>query len=170
MTCDFPVRLEVGNHAFPPGDGETPGELVRERDGERHELRRLAAGEANHHALVACSEVQLFARAVLPTLFQRGVHACLDVRRLLVDADDDLARLVVDADLLVVVADAPDRVADDGLVVDLGRSGYLADHDNDVRARRSLTGDAGHRVLCVDRVEYGVRHLVAQLVRVSLGN
>ena len=29
------------------------GELVRQRDGQRHELGRLVAGEAEHHALVA---------------------------------------------------------------------------------------------------------------------
>jgi len=47
------VRAQVGQHAGFAHVGESPGELVRERDRQRHELARLVAGEAEHHPLVA---------------------------------------------------------------------------------------------------------------------
>src|SRR5207249_11862321 len=59
-------------------------EPVRQRDGERHELRRLAAGEADHHPLIA-GPLQLERVATLLCALsglQRVPHARGDVRRL----------------------------------------------------------------------------------------
>ena len=50
---------------------------VRERDRQRHELRRLAAGEAEHHALVARAELVVRRRVVAD--LERLIDAHRDV-------------------------------------------------------------------------------------------
>ena len=47
------VRAQVGHDLFLAHLRQPAAELVRQSDGERHELGRLVAGEAHHHALVA---------------------------------------------------------------------------------------------------------------------
>ena len=47
------VRAQVGNRAVLAHGRQAPGQPVRERDRQRHQLGRLAAREAEHHALVA---------------------------------------------------------------------------------------------------------------------
>ena len=49
----LPVRAQVRQDLGLAHVGEAAGELVRECDRQRHELGRLGAGEAEHHALVA---------------------------------------------------------------------------------------------------------------------
>ena len=66
------------------------GDGVRVLDGRRHELRRLVAGVAEHHALVAGAA---------------RVDALADVGRLLVDRDQHAAGVAVEAHLAVGVAD-----------------------------------------------------------------
>lgn len=54
-------------------------------------------------------------------LLERTVVETLrNVRRLLLDGDEHVARLVVETLVRVVVSDLLDRVSDDRLVVDLG--------------------------------------------------
>ena len=70
------VRTEVVDQLLLAHLGEALGEAVRERDRQRHQLRRLAAGEAEHHALVAGALVVLVA---LAASLERLVDAALDV-------------------------------------------------------------------------------------------
>ena len=128
------VGLQVGNDAFLPSDGKAVGQRVGERDGEWHELVGLVACEADHHALVAGAQGVDLVLVVASAVLQGGGDALIDVGGLLVEPDDDRARLVVDPDLWVVVADAPDRVADDGLVIDLRGGRYLTDNRDEVGA------------------------------------
>src|SRR6185503_11446627 len=93
------------------------GHPMGERDGEWHQLRRLAAGEPEHHPLVAGTEL---ARVdLLATRLERRVDALGDVRRLLLDRDQGAAGLVVEAVIGARVADLPDRVPNDLLEVDV---------------------------------------------------
>ena len=165
----FAVGLEVGDDAFFARDGQPVRQVVGEGDGERHEVGGLVAGEANHHALVAGAEgVDLVMRLAGVAVLESRRHAAANVRRLLVQADHDLARLVIDADLGIVVADLFHRLADQRLVVNFGRGGDLADHGDEVGAGGGLAGDPCRRVLRVDGVQDGVGHLVAELVGVPL--
>ena len=127
-------------------------ELVRERDGERHELRRLAAGEAEHHALVA--------RAL-------AVDAHGDVRALAAEHHAHAAALPVEALERVVVAGLAHRGAHDVGDVHGGLGGHLAGDDREARGHQRLARHAAHRVLREDRVEDRVADLVGELVGVA---
>ena len=66
------------------------GELVRQRDWQRHQLRSLVGGVPEHHALVAGSA---------------GVDTLRNVRRLLVDRRNDRAGVGVETIRRVRIAD-----------------------------------------------------------------
>ena len=101
------VRPQVGQLAGLAHLGQAPGHPVGQGDRQRHQLGRLAAGEAEHHPLVAGAELV-------------AVDAHRDVGRLLLDADQDAAGLVVEAVVGPGVADVADRLADDRLEIGVG--------------------------------------------------
>ena len=128
---------------------------MRELNRHRHELGRLVGRVAEHHPLVA--------RAA-------GVDALRDVGRLAIDRAQHRARLAVEAEARVVVADRRDRAAHDV-------------RDRDVGIRRDLAGDAresgGHERFACDarigisrenRVEHGIGDLVRDLVGMTFGH
>ncbi len=129
-------------------------------DRRRHQLRRLAAGVAEHDALVAGALV----------LVAGGIDALGDVDRLGVQQDLDLAVLPVEA--LLLVADVADGGA--GEILDLAEDrvgpANLAGDDDAVGGRQRLAGDArlGHgRQIGVDD---GVGDAVADLVGMAFGD
>ena len=131
---------------------------MRQRDGERHELRRLAAGEADHHPLIA-GPLQLERVATLLCALsglQRVAHARGDVRRLLFEIDLDQCVVGVESDRLGVVADATDGVADGALDVQLRVRGHFADDDAQSLGDRGLAGDARRGILREHAVEHRV--------------
>eukprot|EP00754_Rhynchopus_humris_P026784 Rhum_TRINITY_DN15042_c11_g1::Rhum_TRINITY_DN15042_c11_g1_i2::g.137124::m.137124 len=133
-------------------------QLARQLVRQRHELLRLVRGVAEHEALVTGAQV----RHVLV------LRALRDVRRLLLDRDQHVARLVVESLLRVVVSDVLHRVAQHRLVVHLRLRRDLAEHHHHARLAARLARHLRHRVVLQARVEHGVRELVAHLVRVTL--
>jgi hypothetical protein len=139
IVLDRHLRLAVGTEIFQGSVfarfGEQTHEIVREHDRQRHQLRRFAAGEPEHHALVAGAGQ--FERIALTALlnFVRFVDAHRDVGRLFVDRDRNAARLGIEADRRVVVADVRHGLAhefgnvDVGLGRDLARDVHLARDD-----------------------------------------
>ena len=95
-------------------------EPVRHGDRQRHQLLGLAAGEAEHHALVAGAQRDRGRRANGLAVLERVVDAPGDVRRLLLDRGHHPAGLAVEAELGVRVADVDDRVAHDRRDVHVG--------------------------------------------------
>ena len=146
--------------------GEPARHLVRQRDRQRHELLRLAAGIAEHHALVAGAVLQLGVRVLLA--LQRAVHAERDVAGLLVDVGDDAAGVAVKAVLGPVIADGADDFARDLRDVHIAARGDLAHDMDETGGNGRLAGDAAVGVLLQDRVEHGVGDLVADLVGMPL--
>ena len=126
------VRSGPGEHARATQIGDLAVELVREHNGERHALLGLVRGVAEHEALVAGADV---------LLLLVDVHRLGDVRTLLLDGEQDVARLEVEALVGRVVADLLDRVADHLLVVD-------------ARLRRDLAADQDHAGLGVRLCSY----------------
>lgn len=156
LVLDGDLRLRVGSEpaerTVSSGSGHRGVELVRERDRQGHHLGRLVRGVAEHDTLVTGTD--LLERTVVETL--------RNVRGLLLDGNEDVARLVVETLVRVVVADLLDRVSDDRLVVDLGSGRDLTEDLESVRAcwekwssthhdhtglGGRLTGDLGERVL-----------------------
>ena len=112
-------------------------ELVGEHDGEGHELLSLISGVAEHDTLVTSTVV--LKGAVVKTL--------RDIGRLLLDGNEDVAGLVVEALGGVVIADLLDGVADDLLVVELGLGSDLAENHDHAGLGGRLAGDLGEGVL-----------------------
>ena len=153
------VRAEPGQLAALTRGGEGAGEVVGVGDGGRHELLRLRAGEAEHHALVASA-----GRAVVKGV----VNAHGDIRGLVAHGDHHVAAVAVEAHLRPVVAGVADGLSGQARDIDLRGRGDLA-HDEDHAGRgRRLTRDAAHGVLRQHGVEHAVGDQVAKLVGMSL--
>ena len=92
------------------------------------------------------------------------VHALGNVRALTINGGQDGARLVVEADVRVVVTDTAHRVLCDFAVVDVGRGGdFTRDHDEAGRHQR-FAGNTGFRVFGQDGVEDGIRDLIRNFI------
>ena len=156
------VRAQVVQRAGLADRGQPPGQLVGQRDRQRHELGRLVGGVAEHHALVAGAGVAGRVRGAVDPL--------RDVGRLLVDRVDDRAGVGAEAEVGVDVADLADRLARHVLDVDVGRGRDLARHDHEPGVHQRLARHAPERVLGHHRVEDAVGDLVGDLVRVALGD
>ena len=126
LVADGDLRLavgaQVGQHLALAHLGEPLGELVRERDRQRHQLLGLVGGVAEHHPLVArAGDVELVVVGRVVARLVGRVDALGDVRRLLVDRVDHRAGVAVEAEVgVVVVADLAHRLARDLLDVDVG--------------------------------------------------
>ena len=131
---DGTIVVSVLNGDLGLGIGEQPGdgavvtgslhgsvELVREEDGQGQELRGLVGGIAEHDTLVTSTEL-LKSLLVVQTLGNIG--------RLLLDGDEDVASLVVEALLGSIVTDVLDSATDDLLVVQTSLGGNLTEDHN----------------------------------------
>src|SRR5437899_539368 len=95
--------------------GEPPGETVGQRDRERHQLRRVGAGVAEHQALVTralLGDEVLEVRHGLDARLVGGVHTLGDVDGLRADRDVHTAGVAVEALLRGVVPHLQDAIAD----------------------------------------------------------
>ncbi len=163
------VRAQIRERAVLAHLRQPLGELVRERDGQRHQFRRLVAGVAEHHALVAGAEaVVRVRRAVLG--FIGLVDALGDVRRLDVDGRQHAAGGAVESVIRLVVPDPVHDLACDGGDVHIAARGNLAHHVNHAGRRGHFAGHVRVRILREDGVQHGVGDLVADFVRVSFGH
>ena len=163
------VRAQVVERAVVAHGGELLGELVGERDRQRHQRRRLVAGVAEHHPLVAgAGDIELVLVGLIGALLIGLVDALRDVRRLLVDRVQDGARVGREAELGVGVADLADRLARDLLDVHVGVGRDLSGDDDQTGVDERLAGDAAVGVVFQHGVEHAVGDLVGDLVRVPL--
>src|SRR5215831_16603531 len=100
----------------------------------------------------------------------RGVHALGDVRRLLVQRDEDADRVGVEPELAAHVADVAHAFAGQARVVEDGLGGQLArDHDQAGRQQR-LDRHPRSRILREGGVEDRVGDLIGHLVRMPAGH
>ena len=136
------------------------GQPMGQHDRQGHQLRRLVAGEAEHHALVAGALLVLGGFLDPPG----------DVAALAVNRDPNAGVLTVDAVARVRVSDLPQRVPDDLLDVGVARRRDLAGDMNRAGRRQGLDGRVRVRVLLQQVIEDGVADLVADLVRVTFGH
>ena len=131
--------------------GQAARHPMGQGDRQRHQLGGLAAGEPEHHPLVAGAELEGRSRVVAN--LERGVDALGDVRRLLLDRDQRPAGQVVEAVVGARVADVADGVADDRLEVDVGGRRDLAEDHHETGRRGRLAGHARVRVVADDGVQ-----------------
>ena len=136
------VGAQVVQHTGLADGGEPLGEPMREVDRHRHEVRRLVAGIAEHHALVAGADEIEGVGCLAVLHFEALVYALGDVGALLVDGAHDAAGLVVETELRPRVADVPDDIAHDALDIDVSLGADLPSHDDQSRRDERLARDA----------------------------
>ncbi len=166
------VRPQVGQHACLAHVGEPPREPVCEGDRQRHQLRGVGVGVAEHQTLVAralAGDLVVAASCAGPAL-ERGVHALRDVGGLGTDRHVHPARVAVEALRGRVVADLQDPVPHQGRDVGVAAGGDLARDVHLAGGHHRLDRDTAARVLREQRVEDGVTDGVAHLVGVTLGH
>ena len=151
------VRAQVIQRAVLAHLGQALGQLMGQADGQRHQLGRLVAGVAEHHALVA-----------------RTGHVVVGAQRnvgtLAVDVGDDAAGVAVKAVLGAVIADGADDLARRAGDVHVAVGRDLAHDVDKTGGAGRLAGNAGAGVLRQDGVEDGVGDLVADFVGMPLGD
>ena len=162
------VGTELGLLAGMARIGQQFEDLVAVEQRRRHQRRCLAAGIAEHDALVACAFI----------LVARGVDALRDVRRLRVQQHFDIRSLPVKAFLLI--ADVFDRVArdfDDLFFADMPGSARFAGDDHAVgRCHRFAGGaDVPRRQAALGpfaekQIDDFIGDAVADLVRMAFGH
>jgi hypothetical protein len=155
------VGPEPGEGAVVAGISHGLVELVGKLDGEGKVLGGLVGGIAEHDTLVTSTKL-LESLLVVKTLGNVGA--------LLLNGNEDVASLVVEALLGRVVANVLDGVTDDLLVVDLCLGGDLAEDHDHAGLGGSLASNLGERVLLEAGIEDGVGDLVGDLVGVALAD
>lgn len=117
----FRVGPEPVHGTCPSGDGHGEVQLVGQHDGEGHVLLSLICSIAEHDTLITSTHG--FESSMIKTLGNIGA--------LLFNGHENVASLVVEALLRVVVSDPLDCVANDLLIVELGLGGdFTKDHDH----------------------------------------
>jgi len=149
------VGAEPAELSAAPELGHLHVELVGEHEGEGHELGGLVGGIAEHDTLISGSGVLDLAL---------NVDSLGDIGGLLLDGDEDVAGVVVESLLGVVVSDVVDGITDDPLVVELGLGGDLSEDHDHSGLGGGLAGDLGELVLLEAGIKDGIRDLIADLV------
>ena len=142
--------------------GEIFHQPMRHRDRQRHDFGRLVAREAEHQALIAGA---LF----LVQAFALG-DALRDVGRLRLDRGQDGAHVAVEADFGAVVADVDGGLPRDFHIVRTRLAGDFAGQHDEPGLGERLERDARVGVFGQQRVEDGIRNLVAHFVRMAFGD
>ncbi len=162
------VGTKIVHQALLPHVGQTLGHLLCDGDSQGHQLRRLVAGIAEHHALVAGAVVQLALTGGFGLVAL--VHAQGDIAGLLVDIGDNGAGVAVKAAFGGVVADVQHHLAGDLGDIHIAAGGDLAHDVDQAGGGAGLAGHAAIGVLLKDRVQHRVADLVADLVGMPFGN
>ena len=163
LVLDGDLSLGVGSQ---PGEGAIAAgsrhgsvELVGEEKCEGEELRGLVGGVAEHDTLVTGTEL-LEGLLVVKTLS--------DIRRLLLNGDEQVEGLVVETLGGVIVTDVLDGVTDDLLVVESGLGGDLTEDHDHTSLGGSLASNLGEGILSQTGIEDGIGDLISDLVGVTL--
>jgi hypothetical protein len=155
------VRSEPGKGTIPAGVRHGLVELVGEQVAQGVHLGGLVGGVSEHETLVTSTE-GLKSLLVVKTLGNIG--------GLLLNGNEKVASLVVEALVGRVVADVLDSVSYDLLVVQSGLGGDLAEDHDHSGLGGSLASNLGQRVLGKAGIENGIRDLVSDLIGVALAD
>ncbi len=140
-----------------------------QRNRHGHQLGGFIACIAEHHPLVPCTGRVLLAGIGVAVL-ERIVHAHCNIPRLLVNAGQHRTGLAVKPVFRAVIADLFDRLARDrrNIHITFGRN-FTHNHHH-AGGHCGFAGDTRPGIICNDRIEHRVRNLVADFVRMSLGD
>jgi len=154
------VRTQPSEGAVLTETGHLNVEAVREGGGERHAFLSLVGGVAKHEALVTGTFVSFgdLGGGVV------GVDALGNVHGLLLDGNEDVAGLVVEALGRVVVSNFLDGTTNNLLVVEDSLGGdFTEDHDH-AGLGCGFASNTGGRVLLEASIDDGIGNLVTDFV------
>jgi hypothetical protein len=155
------VGPQPGQGAVTASLGHGSVQLVGEEVAEGKELGSLVGGIAEHDALVTGTEL-LNGLLVVETLSNIG--------GLLLNGDEQVARLVIEPLGGVVIPNVFDAVTDHLLVVEVGAGGDLAEDHDHARLSSGLASHLREGVLLQACIEDCVGDLIGNLVRVALAD
>ena len=165
------VRTQIRDDLGLAHIGQPLGQLVRQRDRQRHQLVRLVARVTEHHPLIAgAGHVQRIVVGRIVTRLVSRIDALGNVRRLLVDRVDHRTRIGAEPEIRVGVTDPPDRLARDVLHIDIGRCRDLSRHHDQTRVHQRLARHTSVGIITQDRVEDAIGDLIGDLVGMALGH
>src|SRR5215472_9128109 len=164
------VRPQVRDSAGAAHLGQLPRQLVRHHDRQRHQLRGLSAGVAEHQALVAGPLPVILVGALALAEFERVRHALGDVRRLRADGDRHAARGSVVALGRRVIADLEYLFAYYTGYIDIGIGSDLAGDVHLPGGDERLHRHPAAQVVLDHGVEDRVTDLIGHLVWMAFGN
>ena len=142
---------------------------MRQRNRQRHQLRRVTVGVAKHHALVAGSCVQIIGFDAF-TAFQRLVDTLGNIGRLPADRSQDRTIVGIKTAIMAGVADLTNRFPDNVRYLDISRCCYFAHDQDHAGGGDGLAGDARIRILAQDGIQDRIGHLVADFIRMPFGH
>mmetsp|Transcript_50661 Transcript_50661/g.115108 ORF Transcript_50661/g.115108 Transcript_50661/m.115108 type:complete len:258 (+) Transcript_50661:645-1418(+) len=140
---------------------QLPSQLRGQGVGQWHQLGGLIRGVPEHVTLIPSTDV-------LDALRPHTVHSLPDVRGLLLQLVQHLHGSVVQTLRGIIVPDLLAGVPHNLLVVHLRLRGDLTKHHHHTRLRARLASDAAVRILSQKSIHHSIRHLICQLVRVTL--
>merc|ERR1719221_1639134 len=139
--------------------GDLPVHGVGKHNSQGHALLSLVGGVAKHKTLVSSTSV----------IFLLGnVHTAGDVGRLLLQGDQQVHGLAVEAFAGVIISNVLHCVPHNLLIIDMSLASDLSTHHDHSSLCHSLARNLCVRILLEMSIEDCVRHLVAHLVRVAL--
>ena len=162
----FSVGTEVFKRTVLANFRQTAGNAVGQSDWKRHKLRRFVRREAEHQALVACTNVFIFFLNVFAfTSFNGRINALRDICGLLVKGSQDGASAGVKTVLSACIANFLDRAASNSRNIDIIRTAAdLADNENEPSSYGYFTSYTGIGIHFKESVENCVRNLVAYFI------
>jgi hypothetical protein len=162
------VGAQIRNGAVLADLRQALGEAVCQLDRQRHQLGRLAAGVAEHQALVAGALTVELVDALALTGLVGVVDALGDVGRLRTDGHRHATGGSVEALVGGVVTDLEDLFPDETGDIDVGLRRHLSGDVDLTSGDQRLDGDTALGITLEHGVENRVTDLVGDLVRVAL--
>jgi hypothetical protein len=162
LVLDSDLGLGVGSEPWQAsvsaGSRHLSVELVGQLKSQWEQFWGLIGSISEHYTLVTSTEL-LEGLLVVETLG--------DIGGLLLNGNQNVASLVVEALGRVVVSDVLNGTTDNFLVVEAGLGGDLTEDHNHTGLGGSLASNLGQRVLSQAGIENGIGDLIGDLVRVS---
>ena len=162
------VRPQIGERAVLSDLCKAQGQLVRQCDGIRHELRRLIGGIAEHHTLITGSDgFDLTVVHLVLFGLQRLVDTHGNIRGLFVDRCDHCTGVGVETIFSPGITDLPHCIPHDLLNIHISVGRDLSHDQHKSCGRTGLTRHAAHGILRHQRIQDRIRDLIAHFVRMT---
>ncbi len=163
------VRTQIVQRPIVTHVRQAFGEPVRQRDRQRHQLRRLTGRIPKHHPLIARTRHQqlITLRRPRPRLMRR-INPQRDIRRLLINRIQHRTRIRRKPKIRIDITNPPNRIPHHTLNIHIRLSRDLPRHHNQPRIHKRLTRHTRQRIIRQTRIQHPIRNLIGNLIRMPL--